>query len=411
MTTQELELALTQCDNKQEFEALVNGHQDLFREDWGNHFRRLALMEHDLTTDDIAAACGVSPATARSYCKRVPAKRRDVIFLAMRMGMTVQETNNLLVNWAKYHRLYAKNPDDVICIYLLVAGCKSKPAATFEAYREQYRKLEEKYRRQKAEKTQNEPGGDTNIFQQRVIKYAKDATLDPENDVVFNNMMVSLLPGFSSSYTKLIRFINSFFSNREQENLEWLHNKDFYSDRRRKYNCRKFSPDECFDGDKVYLQKYYKACEKIKKEHTVPGRLFLVSLGIRLNMTVRYINEMLDLAGMGPLSPHDRLDAAIVYLMEEAEIQNPGAFYTPASLMGANKGDDELYAFDLADELRRLQRNDQEPKWTVDMWRDFEALDRLSEQSLNEYLRWRLEDMSIFQGHSRELCDKFIELL
>ena len=410
---QKLELAITQCESLSEFEALVNERSHLFQDNWGDHFRELALLEHDLTIQDMALACGVSYSKARSYCTQVPAKRLDVILLAMRMGMTVEQTNDLLVNRAKYHRLYAKNPEDVICIYLLVVGCTKEPAAMFHGYREQYLELEAQYRKKRAGKNQAAPREDTNLIHQRVVRKAKNAELDPAKDPVFDELMRGLLPRFSDSYAKLCSFIDSYFSDRELEDMRRMHNADLLADRRDRAGKqhRRFSANECFGSDIVYLQKYYNAITKIKREHTVPGRLFLVSLGVRLHMTVERINHMLDLAGMGPLCADDRLDAAIVYVLEEVEVQNPTLFYTPGSPGTDEDCFEELQEFSLADELLRLKRNRQQVDRSSELWQNFEMLESLTDQSLNEYLKWRLEDMSIFQGHSKKLRDKLISLL
>lgn len=412
-----LELAITQCETQSEFEYLVNEQPHLFAENWGDHFRELALVEHGLSLQQIADACDISYSKARAFCVQVPAKRIDVIMLAMLMGMTVEQANDLLVNWAKYHRLYAKNPGDVICIYLLVVGCREKPAKMYKAYQDQYTKLLKSYGK-KAHQSKRE---DTLILQKLVVDSASGTKLDPNHDENFVRLMQRFLPQFSRSYEKLSEFIDSYFSCLEEEDQRSLHNPDLMNQRKRtdlrgrrggisKQEAlnKRFTPNECFASDVTYRQRYYKAIKNIRKEHTVPDRLFLVSLGVRLHMTVSDINKMLDLAGMGPLYANDRLEAAIVYVLEEVLIQNPSTFFRP-SQVGREDYFDALQEFCMEDELLRAGMASA-PDADI-IWSNFQGLERLSEQDLSKYLKWKLEDMNIDFGLSEDIRSKLLGLL
>lgn len=415
---EQLELAITQCESQSEFEQLVNEQPHLFEDNWGDHFRELALTEYDLTPKDVAQACDISFSKAKSFFRKVPAKRIDVILLAMRMGMTVEQTNDLLVNWAKYHRLYAKNPLDVICIYLLVVGCTKEPAKMFAAYLEQYYKLQRQFKDQ-ASGTQE----DTSIVHGMVVRKADGATLDPASDMNFFYLMRSLIPQFSRSYAKLVSFIDSFFTYLEEEDQEAIHNRDLLEERKKTRHTgrrggtsrleqlnKRYSPNECFGSDLAYRRQYYKAISDMQEKHTVPNRLFLVSLGVRLHMTVENINRMLDLAGMGPLCADDRLEAAIVYVLEEVNIQNPSIFFRPQR-MGQDRAYSELQEFCMTDELRRLKQHQPELDANNPIFDDIRGLERLSDQDLSEYLKWKLEDMQIFFDDSKIMRDRLIGLL
>ena len=54
--------------------------------------------------------------------------------------------------------------------------------------------------------------------------------------------------------------------------------------------------------------------------------MFLVALGVHLEMDKDDINKMLDLAGMAPLYAKDRLEASIVFLLEELYCEMPSVF-------------------------------------------------------------------------------------
>ena len=106
MDTQRYELILSQCESKEEYEQLVREHQDLYV-DWRSYLRPL-LRERRITYKSIAEGCEVSEASARSFLRKIPAKRENVIMLAMLMRLTVAQTNEMLTRWAKFQKLYAR---------------------------------------------------------------------------------------------------------------------------------------------------------------------------------------------------------------------------------------------------------------------------------------------------------------
>jgi hypothetical protein len=68
----------------------------------------------------------------------------------------------------------------------------------------------------------------------------------------------------------------------------------------------------------------------------MPDRAFLIALGLRLNMNLDKLNHMLvDLAGMGPMCPKDRVESAIIFLLEELNCNFPSFFYSPDEGVGA----------------------------------------------------------------------------
>ena len=401
----DLELAITQCDSTAEFEQLVRDNANCYKNNWGEYVRSL-MVDRGLSFDKIASGCGVSYNTARSFAKKAPTKRINVIFLAMMMGLSVEETNRLLVDHAKYHRLYTKNPADVIAIYLLVNGGSPEPKRMFDAYYQQYCAMAIHH----DAPHKNGIFNDTEIAHQFVLQEASHATVNAVSDRGFYLMMQRLIPDFSTAYKKLLDYIQHFFIHPEAESA-----MPTYPDHCAVHNSsclpgKRLTPNERFQQDSDFREIYYKNIRKIRDSHEIPSRSFLISLGVRLNMDVSQINEMLHLAGMGPLYANDRIEAAVVYVLEELFCQIPTYFTRPRTLH-SDPTLDELQVFSITDEIKRLQRSGLPVEPSTELWLQLDKVSELPPEHLNDYLKRKLEEMCIFEGNDRKSLEKFLSLL
>ncbi len=125
------------CSDQQEYEKLVMEHMAEFVR-WEQHVK--PLLE-PFTDQEISDGCGVCINSANRFKHEIPAKRRSVIMLAAMLGMNVTQANELLMRWAKYQRLYPKNPEDAIWIYILRNGGSSRPKELFDRYWAVYQEL------------------------------------------------------------------------------------------------------------------------------------------------------------------------------------------------------------------------------------------------------------------------------
>lgn len=326
LDTPSYELLLTQCESRIEYEALTREHQKLYVS-WKDHIRPM-LSRHGLTYRMIAEGCGVSIGTARSFAEKIPARRESVIMLAMMMGLTVNETNNLLTRWARYQMLYPRNPGDAIWIYLLNEGGSSTPRKLFREYYAVYDRLKKEYI-----ELSDDEALDTKVVFVRLTSSGE------EGDAQFENRIRGLLPSFRDGYRKLLDYIDSFFGDIEDED-----NKRLGLDRRG--GTRRVTPNEKF-SDSSWKDAYYRKIRALANEQIMPSRSFLIALGLRLTMNVTQMNKLLDLAGMGQLCPKDPLEGMLVFLLEELECMFPSYFHEHQSISGA---------FDLMDYTTQYER-------------------------------------------------------
>ena len=415
---EQLELQISQCESTVEFEELVSSNAEVFGFGWKDYMEPL-LNRHGLTPNMIAWGCDVVVKTAKSFYNKIPTKRTNVIMLAVMMGLSVEETNDLLMQHAYFQRLYPKNPDDAIWIYLLERGGSVEPKNLFDAYKAQYEKLRKVYAGSQGGQLPMETG----IAYDHIGLMASKGSVNVVHDQVFSEMMLKLMPSFDQSYRKLLAYIELHFPYLEREDAldqglveleEALRKKrrGVFGGKKKKQGHviedKRSTPNEVFDEN--YAKKYYKRYEKIKQNGTIPQRNFLVSLGVRLNMSVPQINQMLELAGMGPLCAGDRLEAAIIYYLEELDCQIPTYFYRPRELR-TDSVYDQLQVFSLRDELERLRRMGQAADDQNSFWSQLDVFCELPPEHLNDYLKRKLEETNIFEQSDRAALDKLLEYL
>lgn len=398
-----------QCENQQEYEELVQAHQALYV-GWREHILPL-LRQNELTAKQVAEGCQVSLATASSFSRKIPAKRENVIMLAMMMSLTVEETNDLLMRWAKFQKLYSRHPEDAIWIYLLEKGGSRHPAQLFADYYAVYQNLYQDYLKQQAEPERAASDLDTRIAHQLVRNAAaeSDATNDAVNDLRFILLFQTLLPSFQQGYQKLLDYIDLYFPDLEAEEDRKLGLEDLVQ-----RTGGKLTLNQLFAGNPACLDRYYTKLRKLRKQHRIPSRSFLIALGIHLGMATDQLNHLLDLAGMGPLCPKDRLEGTIVFYLEELYCQFPTYFYHPEQLQISPEYD-ALLSYSKEDELQR-QANVAAKAEDAAMGPELPSyihlnLDSDPEETLSLYIRRRLEESNLFSQDDQKAVEQFLRLL
>lgn len=314
---------IEQCESLEAYNRLVDEHSALYV-GWREYICSL-LYECGKTSRDIAQGCGISKSSAEKFLRVIPTKRESVIMMAMIIGLDLDETNQLLTRWAKFQKLYAKNPEDAIWIYLIEQGgdeAKVYPARLFETYYTRYKKLHKAYLKENGYMPPEDKIPNTRIaFDIIEDAAAKGPASSPERDRNFTRFMKQLLPAFDAGYQNLIDYIESLFTNIEKDDDEALgiviEKEPEPVPGMEDLKIRSLSPNESFEGYRSWQTAYYRRIQRLKKEREVPERVFLIALGIHMKLTTGQMNHLLELAGMGGLCAKDRLEGAIAFHLEE----------------------------------------------------------------------------------------------
>nr|WP_288732092.1 hypothetical protein [uncultured Anaerobutyricum sp.] len=387
-----------QCENKAEYEQLVDENKALYV-GWREFITPL-MRKNRLTAKKVAEGCNISIASASSFARMIPSKRENVIMLCMMLKMTVEQTNSVLMRWAKFQKLYSKHPEDAIWIYLIEKGGISTPANTFSDYWNQYLSLSSNYRK-------NEEANilDTDVAFEVVKEFADKAETKSnssfaESDEEFKKMIEELLPSFEKGYQKLMKLIDSYFVDIEELDDKLLGMDDLEQN----HGLKKNTPNILFGNDKKWLDLYYRKIRELEKKHSIPSRTFLLALGLRLSLDTDKLNQLLEYAGMGSLCPKDRLEGSIVFYLEELYCQFP-SFFNPHQLCVSSEFELKDYSPEYDAQIGGVvQKDGNFPDVTLD-------IDCYPDEHLSEYIKRRIEETNIFEKNEAKAVKKFLELL
>lgn len=383
------------CWDQDEFEAMVRENEGLFQ-DWAAYIQDRLGHGPDgrLTVPKLADGCGVSINCAGQFRHKIPAKRSNVIKIAAMLRMNVEQTNDMLTRWAKYSRLYAKHPHDAIWIHILRNGGSDQPDKLFKAYKKIYTQLQKEYRNSNVQ--EQAAGQNTAVMLQELISAVQPELRKAKEDTVFWAMIRKHLPAYETAHQKLIEYIEGQFVRLQdgQAGRLTLAEKDELREN------LVVTPRVLFRDNKTYLTLYYNRMRKLKKNHEVPERCFLISLGIRLAMNIDQINYMLELAGMAPLCYKDRLECAIAFYLEELYMQVP-SFFRSNPLAGDSE----------ADRLRDYCFGEMNTQTDDTPLLKFDTQHFAPSENMKSYIRRRLEETNIFPADEDTALEAFLELL
>ena len=347
--TQLWEDAIGRCEDAVEFETLLREHGSYY-EEWSVYINGL-LQGRNLSVRDIADGCGISESTAKRLLRAIPSKRDNVIKIAAMLSLTIEQTDVLLTRRAKYQKLYPKNPDDAIWMYILKNGGSASPDRDFHELKNTFMKLCEMFDGAAVKAGQSV---DTHIVGENLLS-------NPDKSA-FIYAMYTMMPAFSEGYRELYNYIEELIREKGA------------------------SANTLFEKNPNFRKLHYIQMENLKK-HECPTRTYLLALGIHLGLNADGINALLQKAGMGGICSKDRLEAAIFFFLEELNCRNPDAFFIPSGLHSDGGG---IFEF----------------RCDTSAFSDGEV----DEDSLADYIRCRLEELNI-PLDGRISIERILELL
>lgn len=346
------------------------------------------ITETGLTRERIAAGCGVKRATAYNLTYRAPAKRENVLCIAILTGRTIDQTNRMLREWAGFSGLYVRNADDMIWYYLIRHGANAQPDALFHAYHAVYQQLFQAYQSRPQAPHRPEDGAaeagfaaldkccvKTIVAENILDAPQADHALSPEgaaDDAVFADIVNQVLPLMAGAYERLFARLDALF----------------------------YAPvNEVLWESKRFLSTYRRYMERFLEDGVLPKRSFLIALGIRLDLDVKGINDLLELANMGELNPRDKLECAVIFSLEAAYRRYPSVFHPDVQ-----REEDWLFGDDRQTAAAQTVRYESAAAQLF-----MQGLDDDSE-SLSGYIRRRLDEDGLPADGGKEV-ERFLEYL
>lgn len=272
------------CEKLSELKELLNCNSDYYSE-WKYYINLLMERSH-MNYVQMSKACHCSRNTIKKWCRQgaIPQNRETFFKIGFAFRLTLDEFNRMLQKHGKYSKLYAKNMDDAVCIFVI-----NHYPEDGDAY-ECYLQLKEHLLRRLRE----EDAGDSI---RRNTEDIEDGILSKESMDEFEDFIIANKPSYKQAFYKLIEFVELFI----KEKAENIHR--FVS-----YNGLDFA--------------YEKMMSTLRMKGECPERLRLILLGVHLNMSLEQINYMLELAYMEPMCAKDNIECIVMYVVENAYLNN-----------------------------------------------------------------------------------------
>lgn len=250
------------------------------------------VKDNNYSANQLAKLCGVSRQAAQKWMDGAIPKSRDTyIKIGFAAHYNIEEMNHFLQRYGCCDKLYPKNLEDSVYIFVLTSDEMEHTYATCKSIIEM-------------------------IKAEIEVDSAEEQNMNYETSAISHELMnVKSLP-------QMLEFV---------QQKAFIFKKQYYHfyDYVEKFIQKNLLMDEGA-GDSVFLlansqqwsSSLRQCVSEISKKKWYPQRNKIISLGIHLNMDVDQINEMLELAQMEKLCAKIPFENAIIYALENAKLED-----------------------------------------------------------------------------------------
>ncbi len=292
-STSDIYSNIEQCDDLDEFKKEILNLLHSQRAMWKDKISQI-IEDSGCSQRGFAEVCGISSVTVGKWLKgAIPRSRDHFLRIGFAAHYDLQHMNFFLQRYGCYPALYPKSLADSACIFVLNMQFKNQ---SYELYTNLY------------ERTVKAINDDLN---HRVDMSSVDTNMvmdfisQLETESEFEKFVTENKEIFNSAYANLYRYILAYI---ESNNMDYVESKS--------------RSIHALAEDQQWTSSMRHAVSAIKRKTWFPIREKLISLGLHLNMDVLGINEMLALAQMETLCAKRPLEAAIIYSVLDAELND-----------------------------------------------------------------------------------------
>ena len=346
---------ITRCEDIEDLKEVLHMNSRYYQE-W-KRFINDVVEVNSLSYEKLGKLCYCSKNTAKRWCLegRLPQNREAFIKIALGLGLNLEQTNNLLQRFGKYPKLYAKNMEDAILIYLLSHHDFSRDP--YDYFLELKDICIDYVKKRQANK---------NIYKECELEHTQyyfNEIIDTSTQSDFEAFIINNIDIFSKSYSDLIQYIDMFIMSNNSNIHEFVKTKNL---------------NPVFD----------KLLSILRNKGEVPNRTKLIALGIHLNMTLDQLNKMMEYAYMEPLCAKDKIECAVIYAVENAHLNNPSYAFENAIYLKNYCQSKEIQR-----QCKDIIRNYMDSKTYERIGDSSEIIDM--EDELSNYLKWVLKEIDL----------------
>lgn len=252
------------------------------------------LRKNEYSITKFAELCGVSRQSVQKWLNGTIPKSRDMfIRIGFAAGFDLDEMNHFLQRYAYSNKLYSKNLGDLACIYILSSD---KIEHNYNSYQTLINMIKDEL-----EKSEVDNLGKNDSYETLNMS-VKIKSLDELSQML--QFVRETAPVYKKQYYKLYDYINEYI------------NKNLINDYSEEDNVKLLAESQ------EWSASLKKCVSEISQKKWYPQREKIISLGIHLNMNINQINTMLELAQMESLCAKIPFENAVIYALENAELEN-----------------------------------------------------------------------------------------
>ena len=337
---------VSKCESLVELQEILSKNSNYYK-DWKQYINRLVERKH-MNYVQLSKACHCSRNTVKKWCREgaMPQNRETFLMIGLGLRLNLEEFNELLLRYGRYPRLYGKNMEDAVCLFVI----RHYPSEG-DAY-EVYLQLKEHLLKRMREYGKGDARPlDTMEIEERLM--AQESTEEFEQFICEN------AGSYEESYHKLAEFIQLFIKAKEENVHRFVQT-----------NSLSFS--------------YEKMMSALRQRGECPNRIKLILLGVNLNMSMEQINYMLSLAYMKPMCAKDNLECIIMYAVENAYLMNPAYSVESAIILQHYKQNPVL---------QKKCRDILAQYWEAGLYAEERETLRYLEESIGDYLKNILQEL------------------
>lgn len=309
---------LEHCEDIDDFKGVLLPKLQNQRLMWQEKIQQI-LSDTGLSVKQLASLCRVSEPAVRKWKNGALPQSRDMFLrIGFAAGYGIEEMNTFLKRYGRCPQLYVKTLEDSVCMFVLRSDTLPH---TYDCYLEvlEYVKGE----LQSAAPTAQD-SYDTGTMAEH---FTSLSSMEEMLSFVQLN-----LGAFRESYRKLYSYILAFV----RINLQDIGDDQYAS-------------FHSMASESGWSSSLRHCMTDIKNKRWFPLRHKIISLGLHLNMDLDDMNKMLTFAQMEPLYPKNPVEAAVIFALEEAKLND----------LIFQDGSDELCLF-VKDVLTQLELADSE---------------------------------------------------
>ena len=110
---------VSKCESLVELQEILSKNSNYYK-DWKQYINRLVERKH-MNYVQLSKACHCSRNTVKKWCREgaMPQNRETFLKIGLGLRLNLEEFNELLLRYGRYPRLYGKNMEDAVCLFVI----------------------------------------------------------------------------------------------------------------------------------------------------------------------------------------------------------------------------------------------------------------------------------------------------